>query len=455
MNIKPLKLMSDVGSVRFNRRQRKQARYLAHAFLLEESGPPHLVSSLMALVSLLIGGFLVWAAVTKIDEKAVTQGEVLPVGQVRHVQHLEGGIVRQILVDEGDLVEAGQTLMVLDPTASQSELDQLRAREAVLALEVERLRAFAMNRQADFSAYEKAYPDLVADQRSILALQVETQASQRAVLIKQIDERQAEINVLRKQRRTTEKQVGLVAEELNMRETLLKKGLVSRIVFLETQRALNLAQGDLSSVIGRIAQAEEALGEAKVRLIELDAKLRNEALEAMGKVNGDLIEARAAAEKVRDRVERNDITSPVKGVVKDLNIHTIGGVIVPGASIMEIVPIDDELIVEARIEPGDVGHVEAGQEVSVKVLGYDFARYGDIKGELRRVSASTTADEQGIRYYKGIVRLTRNHLGPLPGDHLVLPGMHVQADILTGRRTVLQYLLKPIYRAMDTAFAER
>jgi len=455
MSFKLTSLFGGLASFKTGRKQRRQARYLAHAILLEESGPPHLVSSLLALISLLVGGFIVWAAMTKIDEKAVTLGEVLPVGQVRYIQHLEGGIVRQILVAEGDMVRAGQTLMVLDSTASQSELNQLQGREAVLALEVERLRVFAMDKQADFSAYEAHYPELVADQRAILALQIAARTSQRAVLKRQIAERRAEINVLQKQRKTTERQVRLVAEELGMRETLLKKGLVSRIVFLETQRALNLAQGDLSAVIGRLAQAAEALGESQVRLIELDTKLRSDAVKAMGKISGELIEARAAVEKLRDRVARLEIVSPVHGVVKDLNIHTMGGVIVPGAGIMEIVPIDDELVVEARINPGDVGHVVAGQEVSVKVLGYDFARYGDIKGKLQRVSPSTTADEQGERYYKGVIRLANNYLGRVPGENLVLPGMNVQADIMTGRRTVLQYLLKPIYRAMDTAFAER
>jgi len=455
MSFKPTSLFGRLALANSRGKQRKQARYLAHAFLLEESGPPHLVSSLLALISLLVGGFIVWAAITKIDEKAVTLGEVLPVGQVRYIQHLEGGIVRSIRVAEGDMVQAGQTLMVLDPTASQSELDQLQGREAVLALEVERLRVFAMDKQADFSDYENRYPELVADQRAILDLQVAARKSQRDVLEKQIAERKAEINVLQKQRSTTGRQVKLVAEELEMRETLLKKGLVSRIVFLETQRALNLAQGDLSAVIGRLTQAAAALGESHFRLIELDTKLRSDAVKAMGKVSGELIEARAAVAKLSDRVSRHKIVSPVHGVVKDLNIHTLGGVVVPGAGIMEIVPIDDELVVEARISPGDVGHVVAGQDVSVKVLGYDFARYGDIKGKLHRVSASTTADEQGERYYKGVIRLASNHLGRVPGENLVLPGMNVQADILTGQRTVLQYLLKPIYRAMDTAFAER
>ena len=433
----------------------ERTRFLAHAILLEEAGPPRAIGALVFFLFALVGGFVAWAAIAKIDEAAVAQGQVIPAGSVRLVQHLEGGIVAAIRVKEGDIVERGQTVVVLDPTAAQAELDQLRARAAALALRAERLRAFALDRDADFSDVGVAHAALVDDQRAILQLQAEARDTQREVLKKQIAERKAELNILAEQRRTLARQVDLVEEELAMRDTLLKKGLMSRVVYLETQRQLNQARGDLVEVTGQAARARESIAGAYGRLYELDARLRNDALNEMGTVTGELLQVRETIARLVDRVRRLQVKAPVDGVVKELHIHTLGGVIAPGADIMEIVPIDEELVIEARIAPRDVGHVTIGQDVSVKISTYDFARFGDLPGTLERISASTFQDEKGQHYYKGIVRLARNYVGDDPAQNLVLPGMTVQANILTGERTVMQYLLKPIYRAMDTAFRER
>lgn len=433
----------------------RSARFLAHAIQLEEAGPPRLIGAMTFFLFALVAGFIVWAAIARIDEAAVAEGQVQPSGSLRLVQHLEGGIVAAINVAEGDRVALGQGLIRLDPTAAQAELDRRRVRAAALRFRADRLRAFATGGAADFADPTGDHADLVADQRAILDLQTKARDTQRNVLSRAIAERQAEFAILAEQRRTLVRQVELIEEERQMRAALLKKGLVSRLVYIETQRELNRAQGDLAETTGQQARARQSIGTARGRLLELDARLQNEALTEMGQVTGELAELSETINRLEDRVRRLDITAPVAGVVKRLNVHTIGGVIAAGDPIMEIVPLNDELVIETRIAPRDIGHVAPGQEVSVKISTYDFARFGDLPGRLIRISASTFQDEQGRHYYKGIVRLARNYVGNDPSQNPVLPGMTVQANIRTGERTVMQYLLKPLYRAMNSAFRER
>ncbi len=433
----------------------RNARFLAHAIQLEEAGPPRLIGAMTFFLFALVAGFIAWAMIAKVDEAAVAQGQVQPSGSIRLVQHLEGGIVAAINVGEGDRVELGESLIHLDPTAAWAELGQLHARAAALRLQAERLRAFATGGAADFTEPAGTHGDLVADQRAILELQIRARETQRDVARRQIAERRAEIDILAKQRQTLVRQVELIEEERRLRERLLKKGLVSRLVYLDTQRDLNRARGDLVEVTGQQVRARQSIGAARGRLAELDARLENEALTEMGRVTGELAELHETITRLEDRVSRLDIEAPVAGVVKRLYVHTIGGVVAAGEPIMEIVPLDDELVIEARIAPRDIGHVAPGQDVSVKISTYDFARFGDLPGRLERISASTFQDDQGRHYYKAIIRLARNYVGDDPARNPVLPGMTVQANIRTGERTVMQYLLKPIYRAMNSAFRER
>ncbi len=443
---------------------RAQARNLAHKnrlvkflsrpLVLEEAGPPAVFSHLMLVVSgLLLVGFA-WAAVAQISETAVTEGHIMPAKPVQAVQHLEGGLVAEVLVDNGEFVKKGQLLVRLQSVDAQAELEQLQAREAGLALRAERLRAFVLDREADFSAGQD-YPELVADQQAILDLQIEARESQRTVILSRIEQRKAEVAGLSEQRENIEKQIGLVAEQVEMRRTLLNKGLDSRVNFLEIQRAHTNIRGELIALIGQIATSQEALNEAKGSLVELDAKLRNESLSEMGQVTAELAEVRESAAELEDRVYRLEIFSPEHGIVKGLLTKTVGAVIKPGENIMEIVPVQENMVAEVQIKPRDIGHIRIGQEAKVKVTTYDVARFGALSGILEHISASTFQDEEGEPYYKGKIALEQNFLGGQAGRNLVLPGMLVAADISTGRKTIMEYLLKPVYRAFDEAFDER
>ena len=441
--------------VRSNERGGRQPRFLAQSVILEEVGIPGLVRFTIFAVAIAVTAFLAWAAVTEVEEVAVTSGDVVPAGQVQAIQHLEGGIIAEILIRDGVLVEAGETLLRVDPEAAFAELEQMRARRAGLLLKAERLRAFAEQRQPDFLTVEPAYAALADDQRAIYQVQEESRRNRRAVLVSQIQQRQSDLAIFEEKEATTEKNVALLEEELKMRESLFNKGLSPKIVYLDIKRQVNQAYGDYATLQSEWRRGNEALAEARNRLAELESTIKEEAMSEMGAVTNELAQVDETLNKLKDRVRRLDIKVPVRGIVKGLKIHTVSGVIQPGAIVLEIVPMDKELVVETRITTKDIGHVKVGQPVTVKVLTYDYARYGGITGVLKAVSASTFIEEGQDPYYKGVVALDRDYVGADPERNRMLPGMTVQADIGTGRKTLLQYLLKPVYASVNRAFRER
>ena len=433
---------------------RRLVKLLSQPLILEEAGPPRLLTQMTQALSLLIVGLIAWAAVAEIRESALAWGQVIPAGSMLKVQHLEGGIVADILIEDGDIVERGQTLIRLESASAQAELEQLRAREAALALHAERLRAFVVGRAPDF-AMGGDHPELAADQQAILDVQSEARASQRRVLEARIAQQQAHAAALVGQRKSLERQVAILEEQLEMRGTLLKKGLVSRVVYLETERTLNRTRGELASVVGEAAKAIAAVREAKDSLEETDLGLRNDALKEMGEVTGELAEVREQLAKLEDRVARLAIVAPARGIVKGLVAKTVGGVVPPGETVMEIVPFDETLVAEVRISPRDIGHLQIGQEADVKVSTYDVSRFGSVAGTLQQISASTFEDEQGDPYYRAVIALAEDHVGDDPEANLILPGMVVDVAINTGSKSVMQYLLKPVYHGFNGAFSER
>lgn len=440
---------------RIVRRGDRQTRYLAQSVILEEAGSSSLIRIAMITIGIVICAFLAWAAVTHVDEVAATSGEVIPAGKVQTIQHLEGGIIKEILVEDGALVDEGQVLLRMDPAQPLADLDQQRARLVSLQMQAERLRAVGEGREPDFSGFDEEYADMVADQLDIYESTMKAMENRRAVLLDQIEQRKTELSVFREQEDTLLRNLQILEEELAMRESLYKKGLTSKMVFLEVQRDVNDAIGELAKVTSERKKTREALNEARNRLAQLETDEREKALNEMGKVASEMAQLRESIRRTQDRVSRLQVRAPTRGIVKGLQANTVGGVIPPGGVLMEIVPLDKELIVETRITPRDVGHVRIGQPVTVKVTTYDFARYGGITGELRDVSATTFLNEDGEPYYKGIVALDRSYVGADPERNRVMPGMTVQADIHTGDKTVLEYLLKPIYTSVNQGFRER
>ncbi|NIZ01573.1 HlyD family type I secretion periplasmic adaptor subunit [Thalassospira lucentensis] len=437
------------------RRSRRMARYLSHAVLLEEGGISVFVRSALVMLSVGFMALIAWAATTQIKETAITFGQVMPTGAVNKIQHLEGGIIDQIMVQDGDLVDKGQVLLRLKPEAAQAELSQTETKLGNLRLEAERYRALAEGREPDFSKMMAQYPELAVNQHEIYNIQTELDANQSEILQVQIQERNAELAQLNEQEATLRKSLDLLNQEVTMRRSLYEKGLNSKVLFLNIQRELNEAQGSLSDVAAEKARARETIAEAKLRLNELEKSQREEAISELGRLGGEIAQTSEALRKLRDRVARLEIVAPTRGYIKGLQFSTIGGVIAPAQVVMELVPADEVLIAETRISTEDIGHVHLGQPVTVKVSAFDFIRYGGIQGELVSISASTFVDDEGKPYYKGKVALDQDHVGEGASAQKIIPGMTVQADIQTGERTLLEYLLKPVYVSLDQAFSER
>lgn len=437
------------------RRGDRQTRFLAQSVILEEAGSSGLVRTAMLTISGVICAFLVWAAVTDVDEIAATSGEVVPTGQVQTIQHLEGGIIAEIRAKEGDMVDQGQILVRMEPASALAELDQLRARFSSLQLQAERLRSQGTGRTPDFTIVGVVYKNLIEDQKTIYQSTLQAAANKREVLLNQIAQKKSELSVFTEQEKSLTRNADILEEQLAMRELLFNKGLSSKIVYLDVQRQVNQAHSDLAKLRSDRQRIGESLQEAQNRLAQLGTDLRETALAEMSTVITELAQLRESMMKAEDRVQRLDVRSPVRGVVKGIKVTTVGGVVAPGAVAMEVVPLDKELIVETRITTRDVGHVRVGQPVTVKVTTYDFARYGGITGELVDVSATTFLNEKGEPFYKGIVHLDRSYVGFDPERNRVMPGMTVQADVNTGKKTLLEYLLKPIYSSVSQSFRER
>lgn len=434
----------------------RQIRHLAQFAIVEESGISAVSKLAVTAVSVLVAAFVIWAAFMHIDEVAVTFGTVVPARSVQVVQHLEGGIVREILIEDHAMVQAGQPLVRLDGAQASAELEQTQSRRAGLAIRAERLRAFVDGRQPDFSTVAPKYHSLADDQSEILVANTDRRDSQRKVLEEQIQQKRAEIYAAQQQQKGVAEQLRLVSEEVKMRETLFNSGYSSKVDVYAVQRQRAAAESELSRLKGQEATAAKALEELAKRITDLDNNLRQDALGELGTVTAEMAQIDDMLGRLQDRVTRLEIVSPVKGYVQNLKAKTVGSVVPAGGMLMEVVPVDDELLVETHISTRDVGHLHTGQKVTVKVASYDFVRFGSVDGTLRGISATTYVDEKdGTPYYKGWVVLAQPWVGKHANENPVLPGMTVQADVITGEKTLLQYLLKPLQASFSQAFRER
>lgn len=430
-------------------------RHLMEPVAFEEEAMPRFIRAAIAGTVVLVGMTIAWATVTRIDEVAIATGEVVPSGTVKPIEHLEGGVVAQVLVREGELVSAGQVLLRMDPAQAQSELSQMQARLAGLHLREERLKAVAGHRQPAFDGIDRGFKDLARDQWQIWTNQVATQRTAIEVLESQIEQRRRERVQLQGQLDIALRHRDITAAELAMRQKGVAMGVVSRQVLYETQRAHVTAEGEVTRLSEDIVRAGEALAEAERRRANMDLTQRQDVLAEMGSVSQEIAQVQGALSRLEDRVRRLDLRAPVAGLVQDLKIHSPGEVVQPGGVVMRVVPVDEHLLAEVRITSADVGHTRVGQPVKLKVSSYDYVRYGALPGTLDRISPATFVDENGRPYYKGVVALERAHMGAAPGHNPILPGMVVQADILTGEKSLLEYLLKPVAVSLSSSFHER
>ena len=435
-------------------KKEQQLRYLAQSIRLKEAASPHLVRATMTVVSLSVLGFIGWAAVANIHEIARTPGEVVPTGFQQVVQHLEGGLVREILVQEGDTVEKDQIVLKLDGAGVERDLARATEQGLTLSLQEERLRAFIEGRKPHFPAEVAGRADVLKDQESFFAGMASAREKERAVITQQIQQKKQSIGALSADLLTARQNFNITSDIYKKRQEMYAQGVMSQVKLLETEQNFNLLQGQIRNINSQIAMAKSAIAEYENRLSSLDADNLDEANQQLDGILASRAQNKELIEKLRARVARLEVRAPVRGIVKGLNVNTIGGIVQPGKILMEIIPTDQPLIVSIKIPPRYIGHLRTGQDVQVKCSSFDFSRYGSVKGTLDFISAATFSAENGERYFQGRVKLARNYVGEDP-HNTVMPGMTVMADIITGEKTVLDYLLKPIRNTLSTAFTER
>lgn len=433
----------------------KGRKRLAQSLMLEEQGPGGIIRVAAVLIFALVTAFIFWSSYTQITEVVIASGEVSPVGSVKRVQHLEGGIVKEIRAREGDVVEAGEVIMVLEPSTAMPERDQMIARLTGLRLEADQLRSIMTGRTVSSKTVDPRYQRMATVQLEVVAAKKEAILAQLEVMERQISQKISEKQLLRGQQSSLEEQIGLLTQQVEMRMELMRKGLQPRLVMLDNERELARTQGQLAENKGEQQRTRGAIAELESRKSELHARMSMEAAEALGKINNQIAELQEAVGQVEDKVTRLQIRSPVRGILQNFLTETVGGVIAPGATVVEVIPLDADLVVEARVKTEDIGFVFIDQRANVKVVTYDFTRYGGINDAIERISATTLEDEKGNPFYRAFIRLDKNYVGDQPDRNLVVPGMTVIADIRTGQKTLAEYLLKPIYKAFSEAFRER
>ncbi|ANX03036.1 HlyD family type I secretion periplasmic adaptor subunit [Immundisolibacter cernigliae] len=414
---------------------------------------------LLAVTVLLVVG-LVWAALAQVDEVTHAEGQIIPSSQVQIVQNLEGGIVQEILVREGDVVAKDQILLRIDDTRFASSYQEGRLKYLALLAQVTRLTAETEGKPLTLpQEIEQEAPQLAEDARRLYLTRQQELASSVQILEQQRDQRQQEVFEMQSRLGQLERSNALLRDELDRTAPLAAEGVISEVELLRLKRQVNEVRGDLDGIRLRLPAARSALQESRDKIEDVRIKFRTE---AQGLLNDAKAELAATAQNntaALDRVTRTSVRSPVRGTIKRLKVTTVGGVVQPGMDLVEVVPLEDSLLVEAKVEPRDIAFLHPGQRAMVKLTAYDSTIYGALEATLEHISADsiTQEDDKGGERSFFLIRVRTLDRGYIKdGDSLpIIPGMTATVDVLTGRKSVLHYLLRPINRARERALRER
>lgn len=382
--------------------------------------------------------------------------EVVPQGKIKTIQHLEGGIIEDLFVQDGDIVRADAPLVQINLGQLASSREETQIRLDGLLLARARLLAEAEGKPLALPAEMAAnQPQLVAAERATHEARLRELTSTEAVLVGQVHQRERDVNDVNARLDAAENNLRLARERLTMSADLLKDGLTSRIEHNQAQSEVERLIGDAASLREGLPRARDALGEARERVKELALKFSREAREQLVETEQNIARTQEMLNTASDQQTRATIKSPITGVVKNMRYHTIGGVVRSGEAIMDIVPSEDALVVEAKLNPVDRGFVRAGQKTVIKIDTYDYARYGGIEGEVIAVAPDSTVPESGTPFFKVIVRTATPYLGDPKDGYVITPGMGATVDIHTGTKSVIEYLVRPVLKLKAEAFRER
>ncbi len=433
----------------------KYMSYSSEAMLKQS---PLTAQLLLWVIAIFIATMTIWAAFAEVDEFTRGAGKIVPSSDIQIVQNLEGGILAKLMISEGEIVKKGQPLLQIDDTIFASSFKERALQIQQLSVKAARLRAESTgsdwSRQIeDLSA--DTDQDLIESEHELYLSRKRQYVSQLAALRQKVTQKQQELSSIKVKRDSTRSSYSLLAREVEVTRPLVSEGAVSQVEFLRLQRQANDLRGELERAKLAIPQVQAALSEAKNNVESFVDSYTSEVRRELNEVSAELSRIQQTNEALEDRVKRTLVRSPMKGTVKQLKVKTVGGVIKPGMDLVEIVPFDDSLLVDAKLLPADIAFIHPGQAAMVKFTAYDFSIHGGLRAKVVQISPDTIVDQEGNSFYQVRLQTESSHLGkgeePLP----IIPGMTVQVDILTGKKTIMDYLLKPILKTKELAFRER
>jgi len=405
---------------------------------------------------LFIISIVVWSAYAEVDELVRGDGKVIPSKRLQIVQNLEGGIVSELYVSEGSVVDKGQVLLKIDDTLFESNYQENRGKILALKVETVRLRAEISGAQKiEYSSnLKESAPDLIREQRLLFNGRRAQLIGSQNVIDQQIMQKKQALARADFNYKQAKNEQALTQTELDILKPLYKEGVVSRVELLRVEKMVLKASGDVSESQFRMPQIEAEILELINKQDQLQIGFRSDAQKELSERLVELSRLAHSSDALEDRVDRTQVRSPVNGTIKQLMVNTIGGVVQPAMDLVSIVPIEDALLIETKIKPADIARLYPGQRAMVKFTAYDFTVYGGLEAEVVHISADSIINQKGESFYLVRVKTKINDLGKRGEKLPIFPGMIAQVDILTGKKTILNYILKPILKAKQVALTE-
>ena len=412
---------------------------------------------LLLVIAGVVFTLLLWAAVAEVETVTRAEGKVIPSARLQLVQSLEGGIVESIRVQQGQQVRQGEVLATLSAAQVGADLNSRNQQQLALQAKVARLTALAEGSEPQFDPLlQRDGALLVSHELAAFRSQQMRHTADLAVLDAQLRQRQEELSESRITADTAAKTLRIAQEERTMVAEMVQRGLEPKLELVRLERVIADAAGRAAAAKVAINRIEAAIVETESRRQSATGQFRAEALVELNQALAELQSLEQALPALRDKVARTELRAPVAGVVNRLLVATIGGVVAPGEPVVEIVPIDEQLLIEALVQPKDIAFIGIGHPAKVKISAYDYAIYGALDGRVTNIGADVvTLGEPGQPFYQVRIETDRNVLESLDRELPMMPGMQAQVDIITGSRTVLQYLTKPLVGVKENAFRER
>ncbi|UTJ05782.1 HlyD family type I secretion periplasmic adaptor subunit [Arcobacter roscoffensis] len=425
---------------------------------------PKIILFFFIIVCFFVGAF-VWAYLAEVDELTRGEGKVIPSEKIKKIQSLDGGLISEILVKEGSIVKKGQALMKIDTTRFQASLEENKQTYYHLLVTQQRLEAESsvdISKDIKKLEYSKELrtnvEEFIQNDRKLFLSRVEELISTSNIFKIQLKQKEQELKELQNDSVQLKKRLKYVKEEYRTINKMVNKGSRSRVDLLKIKKELAKLEGDLQTTYIQIPKAKYAIQEAKNRIIEKTKIFKAQASNELQKINTEIKKYESKIVAQKDKVDKTILHSPVNGIVKQINVNTVGGVIKSGMDLIEIVPQSEILLIEAKIDPKDIAFINPKQKAIVKITAYDFSIYGALEGSITEISADSIIDEKDKNqksYYKVTIKTNKNYLEKNKERFPIIPGMITSVDIITGKKTILDYILKPILKTKENAMHER